>query len=113
VGPILSVNPEDAWLIEANDAMMTEVALLLYRAGHLPVMAEWLAFALSVHAGSGMGDPIFDEIFHNIAHRIVEKCDACLRMGGESEGADELLAIARALDKKIYYSLEEILPARR
>jgi hypothetical protein len=34
-------------------------------------------------------------------------------MGGESEGADELLAIARALDKKIYYSLEEILPARR
>ena len=31
---------------------------------------------------------------HPIAERVLERCDACLRIGGPSEGADRLVAIA-------------------
>lgn len=108
-GPYRSGTNDDPWLIDANLAVMTEVALRIFRKGHLPVMSEWLAFPLIDHAGSGrIGDHIFNEIFQPIARRIVEKCDACLRIGGPSEGADEMVAIAWNQGKTIYLALEEI-----
>ena len=61
------------------------------------------------HAGStGIGDAVFNEIFHPISRRLVAKCDGCLRIGGPSAGADEMVAIARQHGKTVYYSLEEI-----
>ena len=62
---------------------MTETSLQLFRRGHLPVMGEWFALPLIEHAGStGIGDAIFNEIFHPISGRLVATCDACLRIGG-------------------------------
>ena len=110
-GPYRSGTNDDPWLLDANIAVMTEVSLRIFRKGHLPVMGEWFAFPLIDHAGSGaLGDPIFNEIFHPIARRIVDKCDACLRIGGPSEGADEMVALAWDQGKKIYLSLEDIPP---
>ena len=110
-GPYRSGTNGDPWLIECNVAVMTEVSLRLFRAGHLPVMGEWLALPLIDHAGSAeMGDAIYNEIFHPIARRLVEKCDACLRIGGPSAGADEMVALAIQHGKTVYYSLEEIAP---
>jgi hypothetical protein len=72
-------------------------------------MGEWFALPLIEQAGSkGVGDPIFDEIFHPISRRLVAKCDACLRIGGASKGADEMVAIAKQYGKSIYYAIEEI-----
>src|SRR6478672_583486 len=77
-GPYRSGTDDDPWLIETNVAVMTEVALRLFRRGHLPVLGEWFALPLIDHAGSvQLGDSIFNEIFHPVAQRIVEKCDAC------------------------------------
>jgi len=88
---------------------MTEASLRLFRAGHLPVMGEWFALPLIEHAGStGIGDAIFNEIFHPISRRLVARCDGCLRIGGASVGADEMVAIAKSLGKPIYTSIEEI-----
>jgi hypothetical protein len=110
-GPYRSGTNDEPWLIECNVAVMTEVSLRLFRAGHLPVMGEWLALPLIDHAGSaGTGDAIYNEIFHPIARRLVEKCDACLRIGGPSAGADEMVALAIEHGKTVYYSLEEIPP---
>ena len=110
-GPFRSGTNDDPWLIESNEAVMTEVALRLFRAGHLPVMGEWFAFPLMEHAGSGqIGDPIFDEIFHPVAQRLVQKCDAVLRIGGPSEGADEMVMIAWRLGKATYFALEDVPP---
>lgn len=36
------------------------------------------------------------------------KCDAVLRIPGESPGADEEVKLARALSKPVYYSINEI-----
>jgi len=88
---------------------MTEASLQLFRAGHLPVMGEWFALPLIEHAGSrGIGDPVFNEIFHPISCRLVAKCDACLRIGGPSAGADEMVALARKHGKAVYFSLKEV-----
>jgi hypothetical protein len=58
-----------------------------------------------------VGDPVFNEIFHPVSRRLVAKCDACLRIGGASAGADEMVALARQHGKAVYYSLQEIDPA--
>ena len=109
-GPYRSGTQDDPVLIARNVAAMTESCLQLFRAGHLPVMGEWFALPLIEHAGStGIGDPVFDEIFHPVSRRLVGKCDGCLRIDGSSAGADEMVALARENGKRIYFSINEIL----
>jgi hypothetical protein len=108
-GPYRSGTNDDPVLIARNVAAMTEASLQLFRAGHLPVMGEWYALPLIEHAGSkGIGDPVFDEIFHPISRRLVAKCDGCLRIGGASAGADEMVALARQHGKAVYHSLAQV-----
>jgi hypothetical protein len=108
-GPYRSGTNDDPALIGKNVEAMTEASLRLFRAGHLPVLGEWYALPLIEHAGStGVGDAVFNEIFHPISRRLVAKCDGCLRIGGPSTGADEMVALARQNGEAVYYSLEEI-----
>jgi len=108
-GPYRSGTNDDPKLIARNVAAMTDASLMLFRAGHLPVMGEWFALPLIEHAGSsGIGDAVFNEIFHPISRRLIAKCDGCLRIGGASAGADEMVALARQHGKAVYYSPEEI-----
>src|SRR3954462_5835789 len=108
-GPYRSGTNDDPALIAANVAAMTDAPLQLFRAGHLPVMGEWFALPLIEHAGSaGIGDPLFNEIFHPVARRLMAKCDGCLRIGGASAGADEMVALARQYGKAVYYSAADI-----
>ena len=108
-GPYRSGTDDDPVRIAANVAAMTEASLQLFRAGHLPVMGEWFALPLIEHAGShGIGDAAFDEIFHPVARRLVARCDACLRIGGPSAGADEMVRLARQHGKAVYHALAEI-----
>ena len=111
-GPYRSGTNDDPVLIQKNVDAMTETSLQLFRAGHLPVMGEWYALPLIEHGGStGIGDPVFTEIFHPISRRLVAKCDACLRIGGPSAGADEMVALAREHGKAVYFALTDIPPA--
>ena len=108
-GPYRSGTNDDPTLISANVHAMTDTALRLFRAGHLPVLGEWYALPLIEHAGSThIGDPIFNEIFHPISRLLVAKCDACLRIGGPSQGADEMVALARQAGKQVFFGLEEV-----
>ncbi len=64
---------------------MNEAALVLLRAGAIPVVGEWFALPLVETAGSTqVGDEVFNEIFHPIAIDLLDKCDAVLRIGGPS-----------------------------
>ena len=108
-GPYRSGTNDDPELIAANVRAMTDMALRLFRAGHLPVLGEWFALPLIEHAGSrGIGDAIFDEIFHPISRLLVSKCDACLRIGGPSKGADEMVALARSFQKQVFFRYEDV-----
>ena len=108
-GAYRSGTNDDPILIAANVKAMTDMALEIYRMGHMPVLGEWFALPLIEAAGSKhIGDDIFNEIFHPIARRLVAKCDACLRIGGASTGADDMVATAKAHNKLVFYSFDEL-----
>jgi hypothetical protein len=112
-GPYRSGTNDDPTLIAANMRAMNEAALKLFRLGHLPITGEALALPLIETAGSRqIGDAVFDEIFHPIAERILHRCDACLRIGGPSKGADEMVRIAKAMGRRVFQQIEDV-PARR
>ncbi|WP_316633471.1 DUF4406 domain-containing protein [uncultured Flavobacterium sp.] len=108
-GPYRGGTNDDPKLIQQNLDKLEAVALPLFRMGHLPVIGEWLALPLLHLAGSKqIGDSVWDEIQYPVAHRLLEKCDAVLRLEGESKGADNDVRIAKERGLKIYYSLEDI-----
>jgi GDP-mannose pyrophosphatase NudK len=108
-GPYRSGTNDDPGLIRKNVEEMESYALPIFRAGHTPILGEWLALPLVTLAGpTNSGDEAFNENFHPIAVRLLEKCDAVLRVGGKSTGADEMVRIARSLGLTLYNSLEEI-----
>ena len=107
-GPYRSGTNGDPALIQANVDAMTGVSLELYRRGHLPVMGEWFALPLIERAEAEGTTGADDEIFHPVAEQVLARCDACLRIGGPSEGADRMVATARRLGKTVYLDIEEI-----
>ena len=107
-GPYRSGTDGHSALIQANLEHMTRTALELYRRGHLPVLGEWFALPLIQEAELAGLEDAFEELFHPIAERVLERCDACLRIGGASEGADRMVAVALSLGKTIYTDIESI-----
>lgn len=111
-GPYRSGTNDQPELIEANVKRMTDIALEVYRLGHLPVLGEWFALPLIEAAGSKKtGDPVFNEIFHPVAIQLISHCDAVLRIGGPSTGADEMVKVGKENNKLIFYSKDDI-PAK-
>ena len=108
-GPYRGGTNDDPILIQENVDAMNDMALEVYRAGHLSVLGEWFALPLIETAGSKkMGDDIWNELFHPVAIRLIEKCDIIFRIGGPSGGADEMVRIGKEKQKRIIYSIEEI-----
>jgi hypothetical protein len=108
-GPYRSGTGDDPVKMAANVQLMEAYALPLFRAGHIPVVGEWLALPLVALAGSQqVGDEVFNEIFHPIAERLLERCDGVLRVGGPSQGADLMVQLARDRGLHIYRRLREV-----
>ena len=111
-GPYRSGTGGDPAKIETNVQAMTEVSLRQFRVGHLPVMGEWFALPLIEHdARSEQRADVDDEVLHPVAERVLARCDACLRIGGPSEGADRMVETARRLGKVVYSDIAEISAA--
>jgi len=108
-GPYRSGTGDDPKKMAANVQFMESFALPIFRLGHIPVLGEWFALPLLHLAGSKqVGDEASNEIFHPIAERLLGKCDAVLRIGGASTGADLMVEVARNNGLQIYTKLEQI-----
>ena len=111
-GPYRSGTGDDPEKIAANVRLMESFALPIFRLGHIPLWANGLPSRWSTSlAQKQIGDDAFNEIFHPLAERLLGKCDAVLRVGGESKGADQMVEIARQNGLKIFTKLEQIPPA--
>lgn len=73
------------------------------------MIGEWVALPLIHLAGSIQpGDGAWEEVQYPVAHRLLERCDAVLRIQGASKGADEDVRIARERGLKVFYSVDEV-----
>ena len=108
-GPYRSGTGDDPALMEQNLRRLESVALPLYRAGHIPLIGEWLALPLLREAGSKRpGDAIYNEILYPIANRLLSRCDGVLRLPGASKGADEDVRLARERGLNVWHSIQEV-----
>ena len=108
-GPYRSGTNDDPEKMKRNLSRLEEAALPLFQMGHIPMIGEWVALPLLKIAGSiRPGDKAYDEILYPVAKRLLTKCDAILRLEGESKGADEDVRIAKERGLKIFYKIEDI-----
>jgi hypothetical protein len=108
-GPYLSGTDGDEAKIRKNLEAMEAYALPLFKKGHLGMVGEWAAWPVIKSAGGDThSSPEFTEYQYPVAHRLLEKCDAILRIPGESRGADLEMEKARQMGKTIFTDLDQV-----
>ncbi len=95
-------SPEDR---ERNARRLAHAALAVFRRGHVPVVGVHQALPLVEAAG---GDA--DAIVLPLSLALAERCDAVVRLEGESSGADAEVARFRTRGCPVYRRPED-LPA--
>jgi hypothetical protein len=108
-GPYRSGTGDDPDLLTKNLARLEEAAWPLFRAGHVPMIGEWVALPVLRGAGAtSVADPVAKEVMYPTAERLLRHCDAVLRLPGDSKGADQDVAIATERGLPVYYRLEDV-----
>jgi len=88
----------------ANLRVLNAAALVLFRRGHVPIVGVNLALPLVECAGPGG----FEEIMTPLSLAASDRCEACLRIGGPSKGADDEVARFRARGLPVYFRIEDV-----
>jgi len=108
-GPYRSGTGDDPDLLAANLRALEEAAWPVFRAGHVPMIGEWVALPVMRGAGStGVGDPVSEQVLYPTAERLLQHCDAVLRLPGASTGADQDVRIARERGLPVYERVEDV-----
>jgi hypothetical protein len=104
-GPYRSGTGGDPDAIARNLERLEAAAAPIYALGHVPMIGEWVALPIlrGIDTASGDGD-----VMYATARRLLQHCDAVLRLPGESSGADTDVAIARERGIPVYTDLSEI-----
>src|SRR3712207_1941826 len=110
-GPYRSGTGDDPDLLAANLARLEAAAWPIFEAGHLPMIGEWVALPVLRGAGGrSIADPVAERIMYPTAHRLLQHCDAVLRLPGASTGADQDVAIAQQRGIPVYTNVADIPP---
>jgi hypothetical protein len=73
------------------------------------MIGEWVALpVLRGAGGSTVADPVAAEIMYPTAERLLQHCDAVLRLPGVSTGADQDVALARERGLPVYERLTDV-----
>jgi len=94
----------DAALRAANLRTLNEAAVAALRRGHVPVIGVNMALPMIEAAGPGA----YEAIMMPVSLVLAARCDACLRIGGPSAGADAEVMRFREAGKPVYRSLDEL-----
>ena len=108
-GPYRSGTGDDPALMARNLTRLEQAAWPIFQAGHIPMIGEWVALPVLRSAGAGGPlDPLAEQVMYPTAERLLEHCDAVLRLPGESTGADQDVAIAERRGIPVYHRIEDI-----
>lgn len=89
---------------EANLVAMNRVAYALFLRGHIPIIGVNLALPIIQAAGPAT----FEAVMMPLSLAAAQRCDAILRVGGPSAGADREVAVFERAGKPVFRTLEEI-----
>src|SRR3954466_14299119 len=85
---------------------MQEAALTLFDAGHIPLIAEWIASPMASLPACGAS---LDDIYSPLSERLLLRADSVLRLDGDSTSADALVRLARAQGMRVFSTVDEVL----
>jgi len=91
-------------LWKQNHLVLNQFAYEVHLKGHVPVIGVNIALPIIETVGFDK----FEELMMPISLAMADRCDAVLRIGGASTGADQEVDIFKDKELPIYYSLEEI-----
>jgi hypothetical protein len=83
---------------------MNKAALAVFEKGHVPVIGVNLALPIIEVAGAAR----FEDIMMPLSLALSERCDACLRIGGASTGADQEEDRFKARGCPVFHRMEDI-----
>ncbi len=89
----------------ANLRVLNEAAMTLFKQGHTPVIGANMALPMIASAGL---DDASHEIRLPLSLALLDRCDACLRIGGESKGSDVEVEAFKTSGRPVYFSLNDI-----
>ncbi len=108
-GPYRSGTGDDPAKMAENLKRLEEASWPIFEKGHVPMIGEWVALPIWQEAGGqAVGDALYERILHPTAGRLLQHCDAVLRLPGASQGADNDVKIARERGIPVYFTLEDI-----
>ena len=87
-----------------NLMAMNAAAVAVFEKGHVPVIGVNMALPMIEAAGPER----FEDIMMPVSLALAERCDAVLRIGGESGGADQEVDRIRERGGRLFRSLDEI-----
>ncbi len=89
---------------DANLLAMNRAAYEVFRKGHIPVIGVNMALPVIEAAGP----ETYDAVMMPMSLALADRCDAALRIGGFSPGADDEVERVRARGGRVYHSVAEI-----
>lgn len=92
-----------------NLRKLNRAAVEIFRKGHTPIIGVNMALPMIEAAGKDS----FAEIMMPLSLSLCDRCDAILRIEGESAGADQEVAVFKERGKVIFRNLGEIPTAIR
>jgi hypothetical protein len=108
-GPYRSGTKDDPQKMAENLRRLEQASWPIFQKGHVPMIGEWVALPIwNVAGGQEVGDTLYDEILHPTAARLIERCDAILRLEGASKGADNDVRLARERGIPVYFDINDI-----
>ena len=94
----------DPLIWEENLQFLNRMAFEVFQKGHTPIVGVNLVLPIIQTVGMDK----YDDIMMPICLRIADKCDAVLRIGGTSAGADLEVDVFKAKQLPIYSSMNKI-----
>ena len=97
-----TTSDRDKWA--SNHRCLNEYAIQILRMGHIPIIGVNAALPIIDAAG----EAAFNEVMMSVSLALAERCDAVLRIGGSSTGADAEVSIFKDKGLPVFYRLEDI-----
>lgn len=92
-----------------NLRILNEAALAVWERGHVPLIGVNAVKPIIDIAGIDR----YDEMMMPMCLLLADRCDAVLRVGGPSKGADDEVARIRAKGKTVFLRVEDIPELKR